>query len=417
MTQEPRRRAERAISEPRPASMGAAQAFIARSYGTTVGTEEVAPAAAEGRILSADIVADADLPRFDAAAMDGYAMRAADLAQGTETRLRIVDRSAAGHPAALALKPGEAMRIFTGAMVPQSADLVLMQEDCRRDGDFLIVPAERSLRRNIRRRGEDVVAGTTVMQRGERLTGARLALASALHLSRLPVYKRLKVTLFSSGDELRATDESIGTGQIGDANRPMLRSLLAGMGCDLADRGILRDDPERQIATLMEAAAESDLIVTSGGASVGEEDHLTGVIRSRGHLEVWRLKIKPGKPVGLGDIDDCPILALPGNPVAAAMNGLMLGTPLVARLSGARDLLPPTLRLPLAAAVAKRLGRWEALLGHYVQEPGRPTGVSPEEKTGSAMLSALAAADGFIILPEPIERCEAGDLVDFVPLR
>jgi molybdopterin molybdotransferase len=167
----------------------------------------------------------------------------------------------------------------------------------------------------------------------------------------------------------------------------------------------------------MEAAAESDLIVTSGGASVGEEDHLTGVIRSRGHLEVWRLKIKPGKPVGLGDIDDCPILALPGNPVAAAMNGLMLGTPLVARLSGARDLLPPTLRLPLAAAVAKRLGRWEALLGHYVQGPGRPTGVAPEEKTGSAMLSALAAADGFIILPEPIERCEAGDLVDFVPLR
>jgi molybdopterin molybdotransferase len=162
---------------------------------------------------------------------------------------------------------------------------------------------------------------------------------------------------------------------------------------------------------------ESDLIVTSGGASVGEEDHLTRVIRRRGHLEVWRLKIKPGKPVGLGDIDDCPILALPGNPVAAAMNGLMLGTPLVAALSGARDLMPRSLRLPLATAVAKRLGRWEALLGHFVQAPGQPTGVAPEPKTGSAMLSALAAANGFIVLPEAIEHIAPGELVDFVPLR
>jgi molybdopterin molybdotransferase len=189
------------------------------------------------------------------------------------------------------------------------------------------------------------------------------------------------------------------------------------MGCDVVDGGILRDDPERQIAALMSAAAESDLIVTSGGASVGEEDHLTQVIRRRGHLEVWRLKIKPGKPVGLGDIDDCPILALPGNPVAAAMNCLMLGTPLVAALSGARDRFPRTLRLPLAATIAKRRGRWEAVLGHFVHAPEQPTGVIPEAKTGSAMLSALAAADGFIVLPEPIEQAQPGDLVDFVPLR
>jgi molybdopterin molybdotransferase len=397
--------------------MGSAQAFITRSYAVAVGTEQVPLTKAEGRILCTDVVATADLPRFDASAMDGYALRAADLAQSAETRLRVVDRSAAGHPPALALESGEAARIFTGALVPRGADLVLMQEDCRRDGDFLIVPAERGPRRNIRRKGEDVVAGTVLMQRGERLTGARLALASAQHLSALPVYKRLKVALFSSGDELRAAGETIGIGQIGDANRPMLRSLLGGMGCDVVDRGILRDDPERQVAALIEAAAESDLIVTSGGASVGGEDHLTNVIRRRGHLEVWRLKIKPGKPVGLGDIDDCPILALPGNPVAAAMNGLMLATPLAAALSGARDLLPRMLRLPLTAPVAKRPGRWEALLGHYVQEHGRPTSVAPEAKTGSAMLSALAAADGFILLPEPIEQAAPGELVDFVPLR
>jgi molybdopterin molybdotransferase len=167
----------------------------------------------------------------------------------------------------------------------------------------------------------------------------------------------------------------------------------------------------------MAAARDCDLIVTSGGASVGDEDHLTQVIRRRGHLEIWRLRIKPGKPVGLGDIDDCPILALPGNPVAAAMNCLMLGTPLVARLSGARALLPRTFHLPLRADIAKRPGRWEAVLGHFVHEPGQPTGVAPEEKTGSAMLSALATADGFITLPEATEQALPGDLVAFVPLR
>jgi len=403
--------------QPRPATLGAAQDFVARTYAVAVGTEPVPLPEAEGRVLSADIVAATDLPRFDAAAMDGYAIRRADLADNAETPLRVIDRSAAGHPSGAPLESGQATRIFTGAMIPAGADLVLMQEDCRRDGDVITVPAGHGSRRNVRRKGEDVSAGTTVMQRGDRLTGARLALASALHLSALPVYRRLRVTLFSSGDELRTAGETMGTGQIGDANRPMLRSLLAGMGCDVVDRGILRDDAETQIAALMDAAAESDLIVTSGGASVGEEDHLTRVIRRRGHLEVWRLKIKPGKPVGLGDIDDCPILALPGNPVAAAMNCLMLGTPLVAALSGARDLFPRTLRLPLAVAIAKRAGRWEALLGHYVHAPSQPTGVAPEAKTGSAMLSALAAADGFIVLPEPIEQAQPGDLVDFVPLR
>jgi molybdopterin molybdotransferase len=247
------------------------------------------------------------------------------------------------------------------------------------------------------------------------LTPAHLALASALHLDRLPVYRRLKVAIFSTGDELRSSGEPIGTGQIADANRPFLRAILERMGCEVHDGGILRDNAETQIAALMEAAS-SDLIVTSGGASVGEEDHLMRVIRRRGHLEVWRLKIKPGKPVGIGDIDDCPILALPGNPMSAAMNLLMLGTPLVARLSGAHITQPLTLRLPLAVPMTKRLGRWEATLAHFVCEPGGATRVAPEAKTGSAMLSALASADGFIILPEAIEAIDAGGLVDFALL-
>ena len=413
----PRRSPNTAVSrEPPPSRLADAEAFIARSYATAVGTEEVELAEARGRILARDLTAGADLPRFDASAVDGYAVRAADLAKGRITRLAVVGRSAAGHPMPRAIEAGEAARIFTGAMVPAGADLVLMQEDCRLDGNNLIVPPAAIGRGNIRRRGEDMARGTIAMTRGMRLGAGQLALAAALHEVRLPVCRRLKVALFSSGDELRGPREEIGPGQIADANRPMLRATLAAMGCVVDDLGVLKDEPESQIATLIDAAHRNDLVVTSGGASVGDEDHLTRVIRRRGYLEIWRLKIKPGKPVALGDIDDCPILALPGNPVAAAVTFLMLGTPLIARLAGAADLRPPVIRLPASREIVKRPGRWEALAARLVHEPGRPTAVEPLAKTGSGMLSALGAAEGFITLPEETERVEPGETVEVVLL-
>jgi molybdopterin molybdotransferase len=400
---------------PAPTTLSAARDFIAAAYRKAVGGEDIPLGDACGRILAQDIVAPADLPRFDAAAVDGYAVIGADLEAGP-AELRIVGRSAAGHPAGRRLGSGEAMRIFTGALVPQGADRVVMQEDCVHEGDFVIARLPKRDGRNIRRKGEDMSAGSVALHRGVRLQAPHLALASALHFDILPVQRRLKVALFSTGDELRGPHESIGPGQIADANRPLLKGLLEQLGCEVEDGGILRDDPETQVARLIDAAARRDLIVTSGGASVGEEDHLTRVIRSRGSLEVWWLKIKPGKPVCLGDIDDCPILALPGNPVAAALTFLMLGTPLVARLSGAAELGPRLLRLPTEAPIVKRAGRWEAIAAHLVHEPGAPTRVAAEKKTGSAMLGTLSNADGFIVLPEEVELVAAGDLVDFVPL-
>ncbi len=400
---------------PVPTTLSAARDFIAATYRKAVDGEDVPLSEARGRILAQDLVAPADLPRFDASAVDGYAVTSADLAAGP-ARLRVIDRAAAGHPSGLRLNSGEAMRIFTGGLAPKGADRVLMQEECVRDGDWVVARLPKRDGRNIRRKGEDVSAGSIVLQRGTRLDPTHLALASALHFDILPVQRRLKVTLFSTGDELRAPHETIGPGQIADANRPLLKGLLEQLGCAVEDGGILRDDPEAQVAKLIDAAQRRDLIVTSGGASVGDEDHLTRVIRSRGSLEVWWLKIKPGKPVCLGDIDDCPILALPGNPVAAALTFLMLGTPLVARLAGATELGPRMLRLPTRAAIVKRAGRWEAIAAHLVHEPGAPTMVAAEKKTGSAMLGTLSHADGFIVLPEEVELVAAGDLVDFVPM-
>jgi molybdopterin molybdotransferase len=399
---------------PAPTTLSAARDFIAAAYRKAVDGEDSPLSEARGRILAQDLVAPADLPRFDAAAVDGYAVIGADLEAGP-AQLRVVDRAAAGHPSGQRLSSGEAMRIFTGALVPKGADRVVMQEDCVREGDHVIARLPKRDGRNIRRKGEDVSAGSIALRRGIRLEAPHLALASALHIDILPVQRRLKVALFSTGDELRAPHESIGPGQIADANRPLLKGLLEQLGCAVEDGGILRDDPEAQVARLIAAAQRRDLIVTSGGASVGEEDHLTRVIRSRGSLEVWWLKIKPGKPVCIGDIDDCPILALPGNPVAAALTFLMLGTPLVARLAGATELGPRTLRLPTEAAIVKRAGRWEAIAAHLVHEPGAATMAAAEKKTGSAMLGTLSTADGFIVLPEEVELVAAGDLVDFVP--
>lgn len=405
---------ERQAPSPAPTTMSAARDFIAATYRKVVGAEDIPLGSALGRILAEDILAPADLPRFDAAAVDGYAVIGSDLGEDP-VRLQVVDRSAAGHPAARSLAPGQAIRIFTGAVVPEGADRILMQEDCMREGDDVYVRRPKRAGRNIRRKGEDVAAGSIVLQRGRLLSAADLALISALHRDVLPVQCRLKVALFSTGDELRAPHDDIGHGQIADANRPLLKGLLERLGCDVEDGGILRDDPDLQIARLIGAAARRDLIVTSGGASVGDEDHLTRVIRSRGSLEVWKLKIKPGKPVGIGDIDDCPILALPGNPIAAAVTFLMLGTPLSARLAGAAELGPRILRLPIQGAIVKRAGRWEAIAAHLVHEPGAPTMVAAARKTGSAMLGTLSAADGFITLPAEVELVAAGDLVDFVP--
>lgn len=395
------------------AELDDALAFILGSYDCVAPVEAARTGEAAGRILAGDLIADVNLPRFDASAVDGYAFHSRALSAGSGAVLEIAGRSAAGHPYEKALEPGMAVRILTGAQVPEGADLVAMQEHCVAEGGRLRFDAGAMGGANIRKMGEDVMAGTVAVCAGTRLRAGHVALAAALGRPVLPVYRRLQVALFSTGDELEAAAVSA-DGQIVDANRPMLKAFLQSSGCTVDDRGILRDDPERQIAALMAAAADNDLIVTTGGMSVGDEDHLPGVIRRRGYLEVWKLRIKPGRPIGLGDIDDCPILALPGNPAAAAVTFMTLGVPLVARLSGQRDTRATSLRLPLTGGLDKKPGRWEAVLARLVAAEGGITGVEALPKGGSARLGTLAAADGFIMLPAAATHIEEGAAVDFV---
>jgi molybdopterin molybdotransferase len=367
------------------------------------------------RLAAEGLVATVDLPPWDSAAVDGYALRGDDISPDGPTHLTVIGRAAAGHPFVQPLGKREAARIFTGAPLPLGADTVVMQEVCQIDGDAISVPAGEEKHSHCRRRGEDVFAGTPVLATGHRLQPQDIALAAALGHRELAVFSRLRVALFSTGDEVREPGTSLRAGDIWDANRWLLGGLLANLDCDMTDLGILPDDPRIIEAALSAAAHDHDLLVTSGGMSVGSEDHLRTVIRRRGTMDVWRLAIKPGKPVGFGDIDACPILALPGNPAAAMVTFLAFGRPIVLRLAGGRDEPPFSIRVPLGHGYAKKPGRREYVPGRLTRTSGSSAFI-PLAKLGPAMLLPLTQMEGFAVMDEERERLVQGDVVEFIPL-
>lgn len=375
----------------RPETLAEAWSFIATSYPSVTGAENVLLSACVGRCLAEEIVAPNNLPRFDAAAMDGYAVRSADLDAEGEAELRLVGEVAAGHPWRREVGKGEAVRIFTGAAVPPGADRVVPQEFCGVATGRVSVAARIGGKPHIRMSGEDVLAGQRILAAGTLLQPAQLALLSALRIESVPVLRRLRVVLLSVGDELSEGMEP------------------------LKEVGIVPDSADTLLQRLVDAAAEADLIVTSGGASVGPADHLARLIVRRGYLEFWKLAMRPGKPVGLGDIDDCPILALPGNPFAAATAFTLIGRTLIARLSGNASARPEPVILPLARSVSTQPGRLQVLAGKLTSSAGG-TIAEPLEIQGSASLMALAGAQGLILLPGDRENFVPGDLVEFVPI-
>jgi len=393
----------------------AAKQFVQAQFAPAVGIESVPLAAARNRVLATNLVATIDLPPHDSAAMDGFAVRSADLSVAGAPRLRLIGRAAAGHPFDGTIGDGQTVRILTGAPLPPGADAVAMQEICGVEGDAVAVGAGVRPGANFRRRGEDVRAGSVVAAAGRRLRPQDIALAAALGVRELIVFNRLRVALFSTGDEVREPGSPLHAGEIWDANRWLFRSLLEALGCDVSDLGILADDLRRIEGALSDAAHEHDLIVTTGGVSVGKEDHVTNVIRRRGYLETRRLAIKPGKPVGLGDIDDCPILALPGNPVAAAVSFIAFGRAVVLRLAGSAEDGPPSFRLPAAFGYRKKPGRRDYLLGVVERDGSGISSIGLFEKQGAAMLSAITQAEGFVAVDDAVEHVRPGDLVDFIP--
>jgi molybdopterin molybdotransferase len=369
---------------------------------------------AEGRVLADDLAAPIDLPSFDNSAVDGFAVRYADLALTSETVLAVAGRVAAGHAPVPGDLAGKAVRIFTGAAMPVGLDTVFMQEDCRTEDDgSVVLPPGLAQGANRRVAGEDIRVGETALHRGRRLRPEDLGLAAALGMTGVEVRRRLKAAIFSTGDEIVAPGVLLVAPKVYDANRFLLHALLRRLGVVVTDLGILVDDPGKIGAALRGAAATHDLVLTSGGVSTGEEDHVKAALSSKGSLVFWRLAIKPGRPVAMGIIEGTPFVGLPGNPVAVFITFIAVVRPLIAALSGAT--FEPARLLPVTSGFAykKKKGRRE-----YVRVSLRDqAGMWVAEKypvEGAAVLTSLTRTHGLVELPEDVTSVEPGDMVAYV---
>jgi len=395
-------------------SVDAALALVAERVIPVVGEETVPLGEATGRILARNLVAQMDVPPHANSAVDGYAMAHIDLLPDRDTVLPVTGRAAAGHPLGRSIERGEAIRIFTGAPMPEGADTVMMQEDCTfADGKVTLKPGIRK-GANRRHAGEDVEKGSVALAAERRLKPADLGLAAALGCDRLTVRQRLRVALLSTGDEVREPGTTLPPGAIYDANRVMLASLLKGLGCQVSDLGIRPDRAAALADTLAAAANEHDLIVTSGGVSTGEEDHVRAAIERLGRLDFWRLAIKPGRPVALGQVNGVPLIGLPGNPVAAALTFAILARPLVLRLAGAAAEPATLFRVCADFAYKKRKGRREYVRAS-LRRDGDTVTAHKYPKDGAGILSSIVRSDGFVILDEDVEGLQPGAMVDFLP--
>jgi molybdopterin molybdotransferase len=397
----------------------AALALIAERVAPVVSEESLPPAAAAGRILARDLIAVIDLPPHANSAVDGVAIAHADLLPDRETVLPVTGRAAAGHPLGRAMRRGEAVRIFTGAAMPDGADTVMMQEDCVFDGAHVRLKPGIRKGANRRHAGEDVARGGVALPAGRRLKPADLGLAAALGYGALPVFRPLRAALISTGDEVCEPGTALAPGKIYDANRTMLGALLRGLGVAVSDLGIRPDRAAALADTLAEAAAGHDLIVTSGGVSTGEEDHVRAAIEKLGRLDFWRLAIKPGRPVALGQIwagpaRGVPLIGLPGNPVAAALTFAILARPLILRLSGAAVAPPLTVPVKAGFSYRKKPGR-RAYLRARLERDGAAVVARRYPKDGAGILSSIVQSDGFAILGEDAADLSPGETIDFLP--
>jgi molybdopterin molybdotransferase len=382
--------------------------------------ETVALKAACGRVLAGAIVAPMDLPPFDNSAVDGYAVRHADLDSKEESRLSVVDRVTAGRAALRALAAGEAIRIFTGAPMPTGADTVFMQEDVRTDGKAVIVPAGLRCGANRRLAGEDVRSGSIVLPAGRRLEAQHVALAAAIGLTRLAVRRRVRVAVFSTGDEIIEPGLARPAPALFDANRYLLAGLVERLGGAPTDLGILPDDTQALARALAEAAQAHDLVLTSGGVSAGEADHVRHAVETIGSLVFWRVAIKPGRPVAMGVIPgstrgaDAAFVGLPGNPAAVYVTFARVVRPLLLRLAGAAS--APLVPMPVRAAFAykKKAGRREYVRVKLTHAPDGAVEAVKHAQEGAGVITSLTETDGLVELPEQTTRIEPGESVGFL---
>ncbi len=405
------------LSSGQETSVADAQALIAAALRPVDGIEPVALDAAVGRVLAADLLSPIDVPAHDNSAMDGYAFRGTELRSDAPTELAVVGATVfAGPGTPPAVPPGACIRIMTGAVMPEGLDTVVPQELCRREGERLrIEPGRLTPGENRRRRGEDLAAGRPALQAGRVLRPADLGLAASLGIGELPVRRRLRVALFSTGNELRSLGQALDEGCIYDSNRHSLIASLQRLGVQVIDLGLVRDDPAALAATLDTAIAQADVVLTSGGVSVGDADFTRDLLASRGEVAFWKVAMRPGRPFAFGPLRGgaapCWLFALPGNPVAALVTFLVFVRPALQQLAGAAVEPLPSLRARSVAAIRRRPGRSEFQRGIVSRAADGEWEVRLTGSQGAGVLRSMSEANALIVLDPAQGSVAAGDRV------
>ncbi len=365
-----------------------------------------------GRVLAAPVKSGIDVPGWDNSAMDGYALRVADVpAEGT--RLKVSQRIPAG-TAPQPLEPGTAARIFTGAPVPEGADAVVMQElTCRQDDEVIINTLPRA-GDHIRRRGEDIREGEEIIQPGLRLLPQHLGLAASVGVGSLEVFRRPRVAVLASGDELLMPGQPLKPGMIYNSNIFTVAGMLRALGCEVIDLGQVEDTLEATKKALSEAAARADLVIASGGVSVGEEDHVKPAVEALGELNMWKVAIRPGKPVAFGHIGDTPFIGTPGNPVSLFVTFLLFARPFIRKLAGLREVMPVTIEATAGFDWNKPDKRREFHRARLEKQADGSDLVTVHPSRSSAVLSSTTWANGLVVLPEN-QVIRAGEKIQFMP--
>jgi molybdopterin molybdotransferase len=366
-----------------------------------------------GRVLAADVISPLDVPAHDNSAMDGYAVRHADLKADGDATLKIVGTAFAGVPYAGAMKPGEAVRIMTGGVVPQGADTIVMQEHVRAAGERVTIGGGHRKEQNLRRAGEDLKRGQAALKRGVPLRPADIGLIASVGIAEVAVYRKLRVAFFSTGDELVSIGSTPQEGQIYDSNRYTIHAMLTRLGCEAIDMGVVRDDPHLLEQAFNEAAANADVVITSGGVSVGEADFVKDLLNKLGEVVFWKIAMKPGRPLAYGKIGGAHFFGLPGNPVSVMVTFYQFVRDALLTLSG-RDPVEtlPTFRVPCTSKLKKAPGRTEFQRGILTRDAEGDWSVRVTGEQGSGILRSMSEANCFIILPTDQGNVEPGARVE-----
>lgn len=396
-------------------TVASAQLRIRNAIQALTGTERIPLKESLGRILGEDLRAPFNVPPRDNSAMDGYALRSADLPGARQRQLTVIGTAMAGAPFAGEVAMGQCVRIMTGGVIPRACDTVIMQEQVVREGDVITIGAGHSAGQHVRRAGEDLAAGQQVLKTGKRITAADLGLLASLGIATVPVIRRPRVAFFSTGDELRAIGEPLAEGAIYDSNRYTLHGMLLQTGVEPLDLGVVRDRQDDLRAAITKAAAQADAVITTGGVSVGDADFVRDTLASLGEVHFWKVGMKPGRPFTFGRIAPAWFFGLPGNPVSTMASYYQFVQPALRQLMGEEAHPPLQFKVPCVTALKKSPGRMEFQRGILETTATGDTVVRSTGGQGSNLLRSMSEANCFIVLPAAWGDVPAGTLVDVQP--